>query len=72
MVRPMGSEIISVIDRRRWPAEEKLKILVEAVKPGASVTAVSERHGFGCSLVYKWLLSRARKANAGPVDRAGG
>jgi hypothetical protein len=29
----MGSEIISVIDRRqRWRAQERLKILVEAVR----------------------------------------
>ena len=60
MVRPMGSEIISVIDRRRWPAEEKPKILVEAVKPGASVTAVAERHGVGCSLLQVAFGSRAK------------
>jgi transposase len=52
----MGSEIISVVERRRrWPAEEKLRILVEALKPGASVAAVADRHGVARGLVYAWL-----------------
>jgi transposase len=52
----MGSEIISVVERRRrWPAEEKLKLLNEVLKPGASVAAVADRHGVARGLIYRWL-----------------
>ena len=52
----MGSEIIEVVERRRrWPVEEKLKVLDEALQPGASVAAVADRHGVARALVYQWL-----------------
>lgn len=52
----MGSEVISVVERRRrWSTEEKLQILMAALEPGASVTAVAERHGVTRGLVYTWL-----------------
>lgn len=52
----MGSEVISVVERRRrWSTEEKLQILMAAVEPGASVTAVADRHGVARGLVYTWL-----------------
>jgi len=52
----MGSEIIEVVERRRrWPPEAKLRILDEALQPGASVSAVAGRHGVARSLLYEWL-----------------
>lgn len=52
----MGSEIIEVVERRRrWPAEVRLRILDEAMQPGASVVAVADRHGVARGLVYQWL-----------------
>jgi transposase len=52
----MGLELIEVVERRRrWSAEEKLKVLTDALTPGASITAVSERHGISRNLVYTWL-----------------
>ena len=52
----MGSEVIEVVDRRRrWSTEEKLKVLTDALVPGASITAVSERHGVSRNLIYTWL-----------------
>jgi len=52
----MGSEVIEVVERRRrWSGEEKLKILTDALAPGASITAVSERHGVSRNLIYTWL-----------------
>ena len=44
---------------------------MEAWKPGASVTAVAERHGLARSQVYKLVSAGTRRANAGPVDSAG-
>ena len=57
----MAAEIISTIERRRhWPGEEKLRILSEAVAPGATVAAVADGNGVCRSLVYLWLrLARA-------------
>ena len=52
----MGSEIIEVVERRRrWPVEVQLRILDEAMRPGASVAAVADRHGVARGLVYQWL-----------------
>lgn len=52
----MGSEIIEVVERRRrWPVEVRLRILDEVLRPGASITAVADRHGVARGLVYQWL-----------------
>lgn len=61
----MGSEVISVVERRRrWPREKKLAVLMEALTPGASVTAIADRHGVARTLVYTWL----RLAREGRLD----
>jgi transposase len=61
----MGSEVISVVERRRrWPREKKIEVLMEALAPGASVTAVADRHGVARNLVYTWL----RLAREGRLD----
>jgi transposase len=52
----MAAEIISTVERRRhWPDEEKLRIMSEALAPGATVAAVAGRNGVCRSLVYLWL-----------------
>lgn len=52
----MVAEIISTVERRRnWPDEVKLRILSEALSPGASVSAVADRNGVCRSLLYTWL-----------------
>jgi transposase len=52
----MGSEVIEVVERRRrWSTEHKLAVLMDALEPGASVTAVADRHGVSRNLVYTWL-----------------
>ena len=49
----MAAEIISTVERRRhWPDEEKLRILSEALAPGATVAAVADGNGVCRSLVY--------------------
>jgi transposase len=59
----MVAEIISTVERRRhWPDDEKLRILSEALLPGAAVAAVADRNGVCRSLVYTWLrLAREGK-----------
>lgn len=59
----MVAEIISTVERRRrWPDDEKLRILSEALVPGATAAAVADRNGVCRSLLYTWLrLARAGK-----------
>src|SRR5204863_10141651 len=48
-------EIISTVARRRrWTVEEKVSIHDEASQPGASITAIAERHGISRHLIYLW------------------
>jgi transposase len=52
----MAAEIISTVERRRnWPSEAKLRIIEEALAPGASIAAVADRNGVCRSLLYTWL-----------------
>lgn len=52
----MGAEVIQLIERRRsWPTELKLKILLEALQPGATIAATADRHGVARGLVYTWM-----------------
>src|SRR5262245_49005992 len=52
----MVSEVISRVERRRhWPTAEKLRIMSEALEPGATVAAVADRNGVCRSQIYSWL-----------------
>jgi len=52
----MAAEIISTVERRRkWPDEEKVRIMGEALAGGASVAAVADRNGVCRSQLYTWL-----------------
>ena len=52
----MAAEIISTVERRRrWPAEDRLRIMSEALEPGAVVAAVADRNGVCRSQLYTWL-----------------
>jgi len=56
-------EIISRVERRRrWSAEEKVKVLTEALEPGATVSAVANRKGISRSQLYAWM-KRARRGD---------
>jgi transposase len=47
--------------RRRWSAEEKARIVAEALAPGAKVAEVARRHDVSRGLIYTW-----RRAAVGP------
>ena len=52
----MVSEIISRVERRRfWPDDLKLRILGEALAPGAKASVIADRNGVCRSLLYTWL-----------------
>jgi transposase len=58
------TEIISVVERRRrWPSDEKLRIMEEALAPGAMIASVADRNGVCRSLLYTWL----RQARSGQL-----
>ena len=66
----MAAEIISTVERRRnWRTEVKLRIMEEAVAPGACIAAVADRNGVCRSLLYSWLrLARLDHATVGQRD----
>lgn len=43
-----------VARRRRWTLEQKLALVEEVLRPGASVAAVADRHGMSRSLLFEW------------------
>lgn len=48
--------------RRSFSAEDKVRLVAETFRPGATVTAVSRRHGVCTSLLHRW-----RRAARGEV-----
>jgi transposase len=40
--------------RRRWSAEEKLRIVRETLRPGAVAQVIADQHGIGTGLLYTW------------------
>jgi transposase len=51
---PLADAIGGKRSRRSWSAEEKQRIVAEAVVPGASVAAIARRHGVNANLVFTW------------------
>ena len=47
--------------RRRWPPEDKMRILAEAFSPGACVGAVARRHDVSRGLIYTWRRKLRRE-----------
>ncbi len=48
-------EIITGVERRRrWRCEEKLRIVAEAERPGASFNEVARRHEVSRGLLWNW------------------
>jgi transposase len=47
-------EIFQGQARRRWLAEEKRRLVVETLAPGATVHGVARRHGVNTSQLFTW------------------
>ena len=59
--------------RRRWRAEEKLRIVAETEQPGASFAAVFRQHEISRGLLWNWRQQVRRGALAPapmPADHA--
>jgi transposase-like protein len=51
----MAVEIITGVERRRrWGLEEKLRIVAEVERPGASFIEVARKHEVSRSLLWNW------------------
>ena len=49
--------------RRRWPADEKARILEEAAAPGAVVSEVARRNGMAPQHLFAWRREAKQKAS---------
>ena len=53
-------EIISGRDRRRrYTAQEKVRLLEQTMQPGMTVSAVARLHGVSPSLLFQWRREAA-------------
>jgi transposase len=61
--------------RRRWSSDDKARIVVESLKPGANVSAVARRNGLSPQQLFAWRREAHALFNEGadatPADRAG-
>jgi transposase len=48
--------------RRRWSADEKARILEEAMAPGAVVSEIARRHGMSPQHLFTWRRDAKRRA----------
>ena len=58
---------VRVERRRRWSAEQKLRVVRETLEPGAVAKVVAERHGISTGLLYTWRKQMLTTAMAGFV-----
>jgi transposase len=58
--------------KRRWSAEEKGRIVAEAVAPGAIVSEVARRHDMSPQHVFGWIKSAKEGKLALPADAVPG
>ncbi|EHJ48855.1 transposase IS3/IS911 family protein [Solidesulfovibrio carbinoliphilus subsp. oakridgensis] len=56
-------EMVNMVERRRWPLAEKLRIVEESSRPGMSVSYVARQYGVAPSLLFRWrkLMSEGGK-----------
>jgi transposase len=55
--------------RRRWTSEQKLALVTETLRPGASPTQIARRYGISTGLLYTWRrLAREGELSLVPVS----
>jgi|SRR5215212_3222999 len=66
-----GVEVrVRAVRRRNWATEDRLRIVREALEPGAVVQVVADRHGVSTGQLYTWRKQMLATAVAGfvPVE----
>jgi transposase len=59
--------ITGPVRRRRWTADEKARILIESLAPGARISDVARRHNLNRGLLQAW---RRQAMGAKPLSEA--
>jgi transposase len=60
---PKNVEVItSMQQRRRWSAAEKMRMVEESLKPGATVSLATRRHGANPNQLFTWRRLAAHGA----------
>ena len=68
--RPRIQVEVRPVRRRNWSVEDKLRIVREALEPGAVAKAVADRHGISTGLLYTWRKEMLAAAVSGLVPVA--
>ena len=57
-------EVIQAVQRRRWTAAEKARMVEESSQPGMNGSYVARRHGVAPNLLFRWrkLMAAGGKA----------
>jgi transposase len=61
-------EVTGVVRRRRWSAEEKGRVVAEAIAPGAVIADVARRHDLAPQHLSNWIRAAKDGRFALPVD----
>lgn len=68
-VEPMAEILTQPERRRRWTSEQKLALVSESLRPGASPPQVARRYGISTGLLYTWRqLARSGELALVPVS----
>jgi transposase len=54
--------------RRFWSSDEKRRMIVESLAPGASVSKVAQRYGVNANLLFTWRRQRGAAAANGEAE----
>jgi transposase len=66
----MQVEVLTGVERRRrWPYEEKVRLVEQTLSPEVTVSEVARRHGVAPSLLFAWRR-QAREGRLGGSDTA--
>ena len=58
-------EVVDTGRRRRWSAEEKLKVVLESLRTPRQISATARRYGISRSLLIRWRRAfRAERNDA--------
>ena len=62
------AEVTGVVRRRRWSAEEKGRVVAEAIAPGAVIADVARRHDLAPQHLSNWIRAAKDGCFALPAD----
>ena len=64
----MRADILGVERRRRWSSDDKARLVVETLAPGACVSEIARRNDLTPRLLFTWRRqARARMTDARPA-----